>query len=91
MLKLRGNRVGVEVLKKQDRQKGFMVMPDETNAGIIRYVGEKAAADLKVGQKVYFTNEYQKTSMGGIEIIVMTDENVVAVVEDELKEAIAKT
>lgn len=91
-VKLRGNRVGIEKLKKRSNKgETFLVMPDEDVIGIIRYVGDSASKDLQVGQKVYFTNDYQRTSINGAEILVLEDKHVLAVVGDESQETNSKT
>lgn len=79
-IQLRGKRVGVEKLKKQDsKNELFLKMPDhEEYLGVVKYVGPDAQSDIKVGQKVYFGNTFQTLRMAGAEICVMEDTNVLA-------------
>lgn len=82
---LRHNLVGVEKLKKQNKGPtgGLLVMPDsEEYLGIVRYVGKGASPDLVVGAKVYFSTKFQQVRMGGSEICVMEDSQVLAIVQD---------
>lgn len=83
-IKLRGNKVAVEKIKKADKKgTSFLVVPEsEQYTGVIRYVGELASTDLKVGQKVYFSTTYQTTRMAGTELCVMEDKEVYATIED---------
>lgn len=83
-INLRGNRVAIEKVKKatKGQQTGFIVVPEgEEYLGIIRYVGDAAAQDLKVGQKVYFGTNLQTARIGGVELCVMEDTQVYAIVE----------
>lgn len=84
-LKLKGKRVAVE--KQKARQKGMsemgIVMPDsEEYLGHIVYVGEEADPSLKVGQKVYFSTNYQQSRISGKELCIMNDTEIFAVVEE---------
>lgn len=87
-IKLRGNRVGVQKLKtKEDgassQYADFLVVPEsEEYLGHIRYVGEDADKNLRVGQKVYFTTNMQQCRMGGVDICVMADTEILAIVEE---------
>ncbi len=90
-VKFRGNKVAVEKNKKQNKnagsRDGFLVMPDsEEYVGLIRYVGDGADASLQVGQKVYFSTDHQMMRIGGVELCVMEDKCVLAVVHEELTE-----
>jgi co-chaperonin GroES (HSP10) len=83
-IKLRGNKVAIEKLKKAKRNEdAFIVMPDsEEFTGVVRYVGDSASADLRVGQKVYFSKNYQQLRMAGMELCVLEDVHVYAIVEE---------
>lgn len=84
-IKLRGNRVGIQKLKTRDKSGddlGFLVIPDsEEYLGYIRYVGENADKSLQVGQKVYFTTNFQQCRMDGADICVTEDKEILAIVE----------
>lgn len=86
-IKFKGKRVAVEKNKKQNKKVGnadFLVMPDsEEYVGIIRYVGDEADTSLQVGQKVYFSTDHQSMRIGGVELCVMEDKCVLAVVYEE--------
>lgn len=84
-LKLKGNRVAVEKLKKQSGgSKGGLIMPDsEEYLGLIVHVGENVnpSLSLKIGQKVYFSTNYQESMMEGKKLCIMNDTEIFAVVE----------
>lgn len=83
-IKLRGNRVAIEKIKKAQSSNalgGLIKMPEgEEYLGIIKYVGETASQDLKVGQKVYFSTNHQPVRMHGAELCVMEDTQIYAIV-----------
>lgn len=84
-IKLRGNRVAIEKVKKSTAKQGdgFLVIPEsEEYAGVVRYVGPEASADIKVGQKVYFSTAFQNVRMGGVDLCVLEDKMVYATIED---------
>jgi co-chaperonin GroES (HSP10) len=85
-IKLRGNRVAIEKVKKAAKKGGtedFLVIPEsEEYAGIVRYVGPDASSDIKVGQKVYFATSFQEVRMGGVTLCVLEDKMVYATIED---------
>jgi co-chaperonin GroES (HSP10) len=87
-IRLRGNKVAIEKIKKvQKGSFGGIIVPDsEEYCGYIRYVGEEASKDLKVGQKVYFTTNHQNFRILGAELSIMEDSQVLALV-DETKES----
>lgn len=88
-IKLRGNQVAVEKLKKQAKRDAanFLTMPDaEEYLGIIRHLGPDAGSDLVVGQRAYFSTTFQNFRMAGSEYCVMEDKNILAVVQDEAKQ-----
>lgn len=82
---MRGKRVGVEKLGKASQSKTFLAMPDDASAiGFIRFVGsELASSDLKVGMKVAFGKNRHEIKLNGMDVFVMDEENVYAVVEDQ--------
>lgn len=84
---LLGNRVGVEKFKKQsNKSDGFLVMVEtEEYLGVVKYVGNGPgqAQSIKVGDKVYFGSKFQPVRMGGSEICVMEEDNVLAKVTDD--------
>lgn len=90
-IKFRGKRIAVEKIKKQNKKGSdatFLVMPDsEEYVGVIRHIGESADQSLKIGQKVYFTTQHQVTRIGGSELCVMDDEQILAVVDEDEQKA----
>ena len=85
-INLRGNRVAVEKLKKADKSQnsGFIILPKgDEYVGEIKYVGDQASPDLKVGQFVYFTTSHQSVRINGVELCVMEDKEVFATVTSE--------
>lgn len=87
-VQMRGNRVGVEQLKKA-KQAAYLQMPeDANNVGIIRLVGDGVeASDLVVGSKVYFGNKREQIKIEGKDILVMAEDNVLAIAGEEELEA----
>lgn len=84
-LRLRGNFVAVEKIKKAANKTSFIAMPEsEQLSGVIRYIGPAVQTDLKLGQSVYFGDKFQKIRLPGSEVHIMEDSNVIAVQEDEL-------
>ena len=83
-LQLKGKRVAIEKLKKQQKnQPGSLILPDgEEYLGVIKYVGPEANPELKVGQKAYFTTNYQQFRIAGSDLCVMQDSEVVAVEQE---------
>lgn len=90
-IKMRGNKVGVEKSNKPSKNSKatFIVIPDaEEHMGIIKYLGDGTSSDLKLGQRVYFSNEYQMVKIKGDDICVMDDSNVLAVVDEEVRQEV---
>jgi co-chaperonin GroES (HSP10) len=82
---MRGKRVGVEkVTKAQNGNGSFLAMPDDASAtGFVRFVGKDLEnSDLKVGMKVYFGKNRHELKMDGVDILVMDEENVYAIVSE---------
>jgi co-chaperonin GroES (HSP10) len=85
-ISLRGNRVGIEKLKKVNKNQntGFLFVPEaEEYQGLVRFVGETAAKDLQVGQKVYFSTNFQQVKMVGMDICILEDSQVFAIATEE--------
>lgn len=77
------NLLAIEQIGKTSKNDGMFAEVDVThNLGIIRYVGESADKSFKVGQKVYFGNEREEIRMSSIDVLVMKDSNIYAIVED---------
>lgn len=84
-IKLKGKRVAVEKIKKQSKSavQGMLIMPDsEEYLGFIRYVGEDVDPSVQVGQKVFFSTNYQQVRMSGSDLCVMDEKEIFAVVEE---------
>lgn len=90
-IKLRGKRVAIEKNKKANKKSdGFLIVPDsEESVGTVKYLGSDLTdTDLKIGQKVYFGNQYQNLRMGGADVCVMDELNVLAVVDEEKEQQV---
>lgn len=86
-IKLRGKRVGVEKLKSTKREKSFIAMPEsEEFSGVVRYVSEEAAKDIKVGDKVVYGNQFQQVKLEGSVICVMDDSNIMATLNENTEQ-----
>lgn len=84
------NLIGVEKLGKASRRNaGDLFANTEVthNIGVIRYVGEELSTKFSVGQKVYCGNQREEIRMNGADIMVMQEQNVIAIVEDSDEEA----
>ena len=84
-LRFRGKRIGVEKNKKQSKKEtSFYVEPPvEEFSGTIKYVSSDLQTDLKIGDRVYFGNQYQLVKLEGADICVMEDTNVLATLDEE--------
>ena len=60
----------------------FAELETSNNVGIIKFVGETANKEFKVGQKIYFGNKKEEIRMRNMEIQIMEDANIYAIVED---------
>lgn len=84
------NLIGVEKLGKSSRRSTGNLFADVEithNIGVIRYVGEELSSKFSVGQKVYCGNQREEIRMNGADIMVMQEQNVIAIVEDSDEEA----
>jgi co-chaperonin GroES (HSP10) len=90
---MRGKRVGVEKLGKSSNTKAFLAMPEDASAvGYIRFVGDDLKdTDLKIGMKVYYGKDRHELRMDGMDILIMDEDNVYAIVEEPREEAQTKT
>ena len=79
------NLVGVVDLGKTAKRKQdasiFVELEAVQNCGIIRYLGPEVSPNLRIGQRVYVGNVRELIQMAGEEVMVMKEENVIAVVE----------
>lgn len=85
-INLKGKRIAIEKLKKLDKKQvhGGLIMPDsEEYLGHVRLVGSEADPSIQVGQKVYFSTNFQQVRMGGVDLCVMEDSQVLAVVSED--------
>lgn len=84
-IQFRGTRVGIEKSKKHDKAKkeSFLYVPEaEEYSGTVKYVGQDVDTRVQVGQKVYFTTDHQVMRIGGIEVCVMDEKSIVAVINE---------
>ena len=83
-LNLRGKRVAVERFKKQSKSPhGGIILPEsEAFSGLIKYTSPDADPKLKVGDKVYFTTNHQAFNIKGVDLCIMDDVEIVAVVQE---------
>ncbi len=79
-----GQRVAVEKLKKQNRSDDFFIkMPDQEEfLGVIKLIGPDCKLGFKEDQKVYFETKFQSVRMGGMELCVMDETNILAYQEE---------
>lgn len=85
-VRMLGTLVGVEKLGKSSKKQGeglFASVDVTHNLGIIRYLGASICEDgLKVGMKVYIGNQREEVRMEGVDIMVMDQKNIIAIVDD---------
>lgn len=84
MVQLRGKKVAIEKLKTQTKKQenSFLHIPDsEEYLGIIKYIGPDADKDLKIGQKVFFSRNYQQVRMESSDLCVLEDKEIYAITE----------
>jgi co-chaperonin GroES (HSP10) len=85
-INLKGKRIAVEKLKKVAKGNkdalGLVIPESEEYLGVVRLVSPEADQSVKVGQKVYFSTNFQHVRMGGLDLCVMEDSQVLATVED---------
>ena len=88
---MRGKRIGVEKLGRvsNNRTSSLLSMPEDASAvGFIRFIGKDLVnSDLRIGMKVYYGKNRHELKMNGMDILVMDEDNVYAVVEDDNEEA----
>lgn len=83
-VRMRGKRVGVEQAKKTDNNKSLLAMPEDASAvGVIRFAGDQVDPSLAVGTKVVFGKGYHQIRLEGMNILVMDEENVYAIVAED--------
>lgn len=80
-----GNRIAVESVNKTKNENSLLVMPDTSNTGIIKYIGEDYDGTLKLGQKVCYGTTIHKARIAGQDLIVMDPVNVFAILGSESK------
>lgn len=81
------NLVGVEQVGKTSKNDGMFAEVDVThNLGIIKFVGETADDKFQIGQKVYFGNKREEIRMSSLDVLIMEDSNIYAIVEDGTNE-----
>lgn len=83
-IQLRNKLVAIEKSKKANAKvAGALIMPEtEEYVGVIKYIGTEVTG-LQVGQRVYFSKQYQNFRMGGADVCVMQESEVLAIVTDE--------
>lgn len=80
------NLVGVQPLNKSNhRQEGELFVKAESsfNMGTVQFVGEDLLQKFSVGQKVYVGNQREQIRMEDMDIMVMEEKNVYAIVSEE--------
>lgn len=76
--------MAVEKLKKQDKNDNlFLKMPDQEEfLGVVKFIGPDCKFAFKEDQKVYFATQFQQVRMGGMELCVMDETNILAYQEE---------
>jgi hypothetical protein len=79
-LALRGKRIGIEKLKKQSKKDVSFYVDVDTDEflGIVRFLGPEAPTDLSVGDKIYFGGQFHPIKLGGLDLCIMEDSNILA-------------
>lgn len=77
------NMVGVEQLSKGSGGDVFANTEIADNMGVVRYVGPDVdVKGIKLGVKVFYGDERALIRMGGQDVIVMQDSNIIALVAE---------
>ncbi len=83
-IKMRNAYIGVqksEKTKQKNQDALFHIPENSDNFGVIRYIGEKYDGALKVGDPVIYGTKRERFKIEGLDIEVMLDDNVVAVLD----------
>lgn len=83
---MRGKKIAVEKLgKASSKVDSVFHMPDDASAvGYIRYLGtDLKESDLKIGMKVYYGKNRHELKMDGIDVLIMEEDNIYAIVEED--------
>lgn len=82
-LLVRGKKVAIQKLKKQEKKETsfYVDVSQDEFLGIVKHVGAEASADIKIGQRVYFGNVYHPIKIDGLDVLIMDDTNVLAILE----------
>lgn len=83
-VQFRNSLIAVEQVNKADRSnRSFLHQVEDSNSiGVIKFLGDKADPDLKIGQKVAFGNKREPIVIDGTKLLVMESENVVAIIAE---------
>lgn len=84
-IKMLGNFIGVEKKGKPSKTKdSFLHIPEAADSlGEIRFLGIEYSGLLKIGMKVYFGDKRSEVRIQGLDIQVMSPENIIALVEED--------
>ena len=83
-MKLLNNKIAIERETKAPKTTGgFLAIPDKVDtAGIVRLIAD-GVTEVSLGNKVYFSGNYQPLKVEGHEYLIMEVSNLIAVLESE--------
>lgn len=84
-VQFRNSLIGVEPVTKSNKSNtsSFLANVEDSNSiGVIKFLGERADVDLKVGQKIAFGNKRETIVIDGSKVLVMESENVLAIIAE---------
>lgn len=84
MLKPIGKSAIVELFPEESLSPGGIILPEtaqeKSNMGIVRYSNLE---DVAVGKKVYFSRMGTEIKVNGIKMIILKEDNILAVESDD--------
>lgn len=84
-VKMLNNKIAIEVSGKMKKQENsFLSMPDSTDStGIVKFLSEDYEGPLKTGMRVCYGDKRNRVKMLGMELEVMSPDNVFAVLQED--------
>lgn len=86
---MQNEKIAVEKLGKHvNKNSLFTVVDDVFSTGLIKYTHDNSK--FKIGQKIIFGVQREPTRIEGVELLVMHDSNVIAILEESNEEKVQK-
>lgn len=86
---MQNEKIAVEKLGKHTNKNSlFATVDDVFSTGVIKYTHDKSK--FQTGQKIIFGVQREPTRIEGVELLVMHDNNVIAILEESDEEKVQK-